>query len=397
MTRFLFVSLPLQGHTDWGGMLKSASALNESGGHEVAWASGLAIRPSIEGAGLAFLPLAATGWRPMSPLPVHLASSQRVQLRQQRALDSWLHGESVLQAAAELGDIVARWCPDVVVTEPYAAAAALVAEQSELPLIVCGRPALPDRPRSQANLLWQRVEHLCQRAGVSGRYWDQTRGQIRSPLLHVDYFSRQWYADLPVVASQTRFVGGQTNIASRSVADQPPIVLITLGSLFNQDPHFFQVAAEAVLVEGGHPLVVTGRRGDPSAEAQLKTRLPAGVKVTSWIDFSQTLPRLSALIHHGGVGTTHAALHYGVPQVAVPHAGDQGAQAGRITQAGVGFGVRPADFSVANARWLVRQLLHNQSLRTRARAWRAHLQVLGGVSAAAQFMETASRLGRIMV
>lgn len=396
MTQFLFVSLPLQGHLDWGGMLRSASTLCLYE-HEVAWASGLAAQPAVETAGVAFLRLAATGWRPMPPLPGHLPPARQAQLRQQRALDSWLHGETVHQATVELGDVVIQWRPDVIVTEPYAAAAALVAERFDLPLIVCGRPALPDRSSSQTNIISHRVQHLCQQTKVSGRYWDLARGQIRSPLLHVDYFSRQWYADLPAIAPQTRFVGGQTRIDTSAVADQTPEVLITLGSLFNQDPVFFQVAAEAVLAEGGRPLVVTGRRGDRSAQTQLLARLPAGVEITPWVNFSQILPRLAAVIHHGGVGTTHAALHYGIPQIAVPHAGDQGVQAGRITRAGVGFGVRPADFSLGNARWLVRQLLHNQSLRTRARAWRAHMQVLGGVPAAVQFIETASKLRPLVV
>jgi UDP:flavonoid glycosyltransferase YjiC (YdhE family) len=397
MTRFLFVSLPLQGHLDWGGMLKSASTLSGGSEHEVAWASGPAVQPAVETANLVFLSLAATGWRPMSPLSDRLLPAHRARLRQQRALDSWLHGETVHQATVELADIMAQWRPDVIVAEPYAAAAALSAERLGLPLIVCGRPALPDRLNSQATMLSQRVRHLCQQTEVPGDYWDLARGQIRSPLLHVDYFSRHWYADLPAIAPQTRFVGGQTSINSGCSDDHPPTVLVTLGSLFNQDPHFFQVSAEAILAEGGHPLAVTGRRGDSSVQAQLKTQLPAGAEITPWVDFSQILPRVTAMIHHGGVGTTHAALQYGIPQVAVPHAGDQGAQAGRITQAGVGFGVRPADFSLANARWLVRQLLQNQSLRTNVRAWRAHMQVLGGVPAAVQAIETASKLGRLVV
>ncbi len=257
-------------------------------------------------------------------------------------------------------------------------AGALAAERAGLPLVVCGRPALPDGAGA-ANPAGQRAGELCRLADVPGDYWDLATGQVRSPLLHIDFFSRRWYADLPAIAPQTRFVGSQPAPAAEGL--DPPTILVTLGSLFNQDPAFFRIAAEAVLLEGGQPLLVTGAAGDPPPG------LPAGVEVQPWVDFEQTLPRLAGIIHHGGVGTTHAALRHGLPQVAVPHAGDQQPQAGRITQAGVGYGVQPANFTLPAARWLAQQLLENDGLRQAAAMWQAELAALGGVEAAAQHIE----------
>jgi UDP:flavonoid glycosyltransferase YjiC (YdhE family) len=77
--------------------------------------------------------------------------------------------------------------------------------------------------------------------------------------------------------------------------------------------------------------------------------------------------------------------------VAVPHAGDQQPQAGRITQAGVGYGVQPANFTLPAARWLARQLVENAALRQAAAGWQAEMAALGGVEAAAQHIE--SKLG----
>ncbi len=76
-----------------------------------------------------------------------------------------------------------------------------------------------------------------------------------------------------------------------------------------------------------------------------------------------------------------------LPQVAVPHAGDQQPQAGRITQAGVGYGVQPANFTLASARWFARQLLASDALRQTAAAWQAELAALGGVAATAEQIE----------
>lgn len=45
-------------------------------------------------------------------------------------------------------------------------------------------------------------------------------------------------------------------------------------------------------------------------------------------------PRVSAVVHHGGAGTTAAALRAGVPSVVVPHFGDQFFWAQRLVQLG---------------------------------------------------------------
>ncbi len=394
MARFLFVSLPLRGHLDWGGMLNTAATLAQRG-HVVTWASGPAVQPAVGEAGVSFVPLAATGWRDQPPLPAGLPAIERDLLRRQRGLDAWLSPEGVLPAYEELRRLVAAWQPDLIVAEPYAAAAALAAEATGVPLAVCGRPALPDPEQPMATPAGQRVAHLCRQAAVSGRYWDLARGQMRSPLLHLDFFTRRWYADLPTIAPQTRFVGGPA-LVSRQPPLDPPTVLITLGSLFTQDVDFFRIAAEAVFLEGGQPLVVAGQP-DVTPDAALIAALPAGAEVRKWVDFAATLPRLAAIVHHGGVGTTHAALRHGLPQIAVPHAGDQQVQAGRITQAGVGFGVRPADFTIAHARWLTRRALWDEGLSAKCRAWRDELDRLGGAPAAADACEQATHRSSFVV
>lgn len=378
MARLLFISLPLRGHLDWGGMADTAAAL-AARGHVVAWASGAEIRPAVLAAGVDFVELAATGWQALPPLADDLPAAQRAALRQRRALDAWLSPDAVLPAMQAVQRALDDWRPDALLVEPYAVAAALTAERAGLPLVVFGRPALPNGS-ALANPAGQRAAELCRLAGVSGAYWDLAAGQVRSPLLHIDFFSRRWYADLPAIAPQTRFVGAAP-LASAPAPLDPPTVLLTLGSLFNRDPAFFRIAAEAVLLEGGQPLVATGATGASPLD------LPAGVEVRPWVDFDQTLPRLAGIIHHGGVGTTHAALRHGLPQVAVPHAGDQQPQAGRITQAGVGYGVQPANFTPASARWFARQLLANDTLRQTAAAWQAELAALGGTATAVEEIE----------
>ncbi|MEL0120056.1 MAG: nucleotide disphospho-sugar-binding domain-containing protein, partial [Opitutae bacterium] len=48
----------------------------------------------------------------------------------------------------------------------------------------------------------------------------------------------------------------------------------------------------------------------------------------------------SVIIHHGGAGTTASALHAGVPQIIVPHFGDQFMWAREVRKLGSGIRIR---------------------------------------------------------
>ena len=145
------------------------------------------------------------------------------------------------------------------------------------------------------------------------------------------------------------------------------MTLVTLGSTFADDEIFFRLAAESVQMVGGNALVVTGKR-TPRLLSSLRQAPPGRSTVADWIDYGAVFPHLTAVIHHGGVATTHAALLHGVPQVIVPHAGDQFPQAARITQAQVGYGIRPRDFTMENAPMIVADAVYDPAFRENAMA-----------------------------
>ena len=390
--RFLCLSHPFPGHLDWGGYLATAAALARRG-HEVLWASGPEVAASVVAAGVRFVAVASTGWHGhLPPLPPDLGAEEREQVRRARGLAVWLQTEAVGPALAAFSAVADGFRPDAVLIEPFVAAGALLAERAGLPLVVIGRPALPPAavpgppaavpgpPAAIRGPAAEAIARLREMAGVAGDYWDRARGTPSSPHLHLDFFCRGWYADLTAVGEQTVFCGGSA-LASPAPESAPPLVLITLGSTFNHDDAFFRIAAGAVIQAGAQPWLVLGRGGARPAG------LPEGVRVSEWVEYGAVFPRLAAIIHHGGVGTTHAALVHGLPQIVVPHAGDQLPQAGRVTQAGVGYGVRPADFDLARAPVLVSQLLGDPSFCTSAEWWAAEIAGLGGAEHAAQAIE----------
>jgi UDP:flavonoid glycosyltransferase YjiC (YdhE family) len=69
---------------------------------------------------------------------------------------------------------------------------------------------------------------------------------------------------------------------------------------------------------------------------QLPSSLPANVIHADYAPFSELLPRVAALVHHGGIGTTSQALAAGVPQLIAPMSHDQFDNAYRVKVLGVG-------------------------------------------------------------
>ncbi len=112
------------------------------------------------------------------------------------------------------------------------------------------------------------------------------------------------------------------------LAADPPPVYVGFGSMVHDDPEW--TAAQVVDAVGrlGRRAIVVGNglrvRGNPQ-----------GVLVVDDVDHARLFPRVAAVVHHGGAGTTAAALRAGVPQVVVPHFADQPFWAERVHRLGV--------------------------------------------------------------
>jgi vancomycin aglycone glucosyltransferase len=63
------------------------------------------------------------------------------------------------------------------------------------------------------------------------------------------------------------------------------------------------------------------------------------------VNHQALFPRVAAVVHHGGAGTTTAAARAGVPQVAVPMFSDQFYWARRIGDLGIGSAVPVTELS----------------------------------------------------
>lgn len=115
-------------------------------------------------------------------------------------------------------------------------------------------------------------------------------------------------------------------------AGAPP-VYIGFGSMSSSDPaRTVRLVAEALARVGRRGVLARGWSG---AQGNIPA-LPDHVYVLDKVSHSWLFPRVEAVVHHGGAGTTAAGLRAGKPTLIVPHMADQPFWGRRVYELGVG-------------------------------------------------------------
>ena len=177
-------------------------------------------------------------------------------------------------------------------------------------------------------------------------------------------------------------------------ADWPERIHVT-GFWFSDPPPGWMPPSDLVaFLESGPPPVYVGFGSMPSGSAEdtltlilnaLELSHQRGILLSGWagigedrklpeyafgvesVPHSWLFPRMSAVVHHGGAGTTGAGLRAGVPSIVTPFVADQPNWAKRIETLGVG--PRAIPFSELTADLLakaIRQATTDTAMRQRA-------------------------------
>ena len=118
---------------------------------------------------------------------------------------------------------------------------------------------------------------------------------------------------------------------SKFLASGAPPVYIGFGSMGSRNPaETADLVLAALERTGQRGILVSGWGGLSQAH------LPATVHMVESVPHSWLFPRVAAVVHHGGAGTTAAGLRAGVPSVVVPFFGDQLFWGQRVEKLGVG-------------------------------------------------------------
>ncbi len=165
----------------------------------------------------------------------------------------------------------------------------------------------------------------------------------------------------------------------------PAPVFIGFGSMGSMDPE-----ATADLVLGA--LARAGQRGVLSSGwgGLRKDKLPDSVCMVGSLPHAWLFPRMAAVVHHGGAGTTGAGLASGRPSIVTPVMGDQPFWGKRVHDLGVGPTPIPRrHLSVDSLADAIESAVGNDTMREKAADLGERLRAEDGTTRAVALIERA--------
>ncbi len=173
----------------------------------------------------------------------------------------------------------------------------------------------------------------------------------------------------------------------------PAPVSIGFGSMASRDAEAtLNLVLRALELSGQRGVLLSGWAGIGKGRA-----LPSHVFSAESLPHSWLFPRMAAVVHHGGAGTTGAGLRSGVPSVLTPLAADQPSWARRVHTLGVG--PAPLPFQTLTAERLaeaIREAATSPAMRQRAAELGRQIQAEDGLGRTSElFSQYVDRWGHL--
>jgi len=165
----------------------------------------------------------------------------------------------------------------------------------------------------------------------------------------------------------------------------PPPVFITLGSILSL--HTSPRIITETLVQGA---LLAGCRAIVQSRWDLLPDFPDHPRIykIQKVPHQYVFPSCSAVVHHGGAGTTHSATLHGCPSVIIEHIADQSFFAGELRRLGVAPKMlHRRTLTAGKLAKAIRAVLDNPGMKERAEELREIMVKEHGVNKAVDLIE----------
>lgn len=163
---------------------------------------------------------------------------------------------------------------------------------------------------------------------------------------------------------------------------EPPLTFTLGTAVVSTGSDFFRESASAARLLGRRAVLVVGKQA-----ANRPSDLGPDMLAVEYAPFAELFRRSAAVVHHGGIGTTHLALQAAVPALIVPQAWDQPDNAARAARLGVARVLSPKRYRLKQVGVELTKLLGDPRYARRAREVASLVNQENGVDAACNAIE----------
>ncbi|MFD1147238.1 macrolide family glycosyltransferase [Saccharothrix hoggarensis] len=179
-------------------------------------------------------------------------------------------------------------------------------------------------------------------------------------------------------------LGDRSFQGSWEPVDDRPVLLISFGSAYTNEPGIYRACFEAFGDLDWHVVMNIGKVVDPAELGEP----PANTELHRWLPQLEILSHAKAFITHCGMGGTMEGLYHGVPMIGLPVIGEQVMNALRLVELGVGRHVPRDEVTAEGLRAAVLELADDPDVAERLAAIKAEIRAAGGTPAAADVIES---------
>lgn len=169
----------------------------------------------------------------------------------------------------------------------------------------------------------------------------------------------------------------------RFIESGPPPVFIGFGSMPDDAPAITtRLILDAVALAGCRAVLHSGWGGIGDMD------LPDSVFRIDFAPYEWLFPRMAAVVHHGGAGTTGSALRAGAPNIVVAFLGDQTFWGKRVHDLGAGpYPIPRSRLTPERLAGVIRAMTSDPAMRARAAEIGTQIRAEDGVANAVRIIE----------
>jgi MGT family glycosyltransferase len=164
--------------------------------------------------------------------------------------------------------------------------------------------------------------------------------------------------------------------------DERPTVFISMGTIA-QIQHVFARSIEAARGAQWKAVIALGKGADLGQFRDV----PENVLLREYVPQSELLPRVDAVVSHGGNNTVTESLLHGKPLLVIPVTADQPESAGRVVKSGAGIRLELRRVTGEKLRQSIDALLSDGKFRAAAERIQADYQKTQGAATVVRLLE----------